>query len=114
MDALPITELLQKAGANLEKLRVLRISEDNPLRDYYAAMKVANHKAQKTIGDNMLISWYDRDRDYESPQHSGERHPDRAIPGYIDHGLKQEASLVVDIEDGRFVFFYTKVNSQLR
>ena len=65
-------------------------------------------------GDNMLVSWYDRDRDIESPRRSGERRLDNEIPRYIEFGLKQEASLVVDVEDGRFVFFYSKVNSSLR
>lgn len=109
MNSIPTVELLEKAGADLEHLQVLHVNETEPLADYHAAIKVANRRAQKKIGDSMLVSWYDRDRDFESPQHSNEDHPDSTIPGYIDYGLNHEASLVVDVEDGRFVFFYMKV-----
>lgn len=109
MNRLSTVELLKMAGANFEQMKLLHIAEDKPLPDYYAAMKVANRRAQKTIGDNMLVSWYDRDRDFESPQHSSERHLDSAVPGFIDYGLSHEASLVVDVENGRFVFLYMKV-----
>lgn len=54
----------------------------------------------------MLLSWYDRDRDFESPQHASECHAQSAVPGYVDYGLNHGATLMVDIEDGRFVFFY--------
>ena len=114
MNSLSIEELLKRAGANLEKLRLLRIAEGTPLADYFAAMKLANRRAQKSIGDNMLVCWYDRDRDVESPRRSIESYLDTEIPGYIEFGLKQEASLVIDVEDGRFVFFYSKINSSLR
>jgi len=111
MNPLPTVELLKQADANFDQLQILHVVEDKPLPNYYAAMKIANRRAQKTIGDNMLVSWYDRDRDFESPQHIGDRHPDSAIPGYVDYGLSHEASLVIDVEDGRFVFFYMKLDS---
>jgi len=59
----------------------------------------------------MLLSWYDRDRDFESPQHAGECHLDSAVPGYVDYGLNHGANLMVDVEEGRFVFFYLSVGS---
>ena len=45
-------------------------------------------------------------RDFESPQHSSECHSAGAMPGYAVYGLHHGATLMVDIEDGRFVFFY--------
>ncbi|HHH43890.1 MAG TPA: hypothetical protein ENK49_07120, partial [Gammaproteobacteria bacterium] len=57
----------------------------------------------------MLLSWYDRDRDFESPQHASECHQDSAVPGYVDYGIHHGATLKVDIERGRFVFFYLPV-----
>jgi len=48
----------------------------------------------------MMLSWYDRDRDFESPQHSSECHADSAISGHVDYGLYH----------GRFVFFYLPVD----
>ena len=67
-------------------------------------MKLADEKAQQTSGEVMLLSWYDRDRDFESPQYSSECHQDSAIPGYVDYGLSHGAKLMIDIENGRFIF----------
>ena len=33
-----------------------------------------------------------------------------AVPGYVDYGIHHGASLKVDVEDGRFVFFYRPVD----
>ncbi len=74
--------------------------------DYRQAMKLADAEAEKRLGEYMLLSWYDRDRDFESPQHASECHENSAIPGYVDYGINHGATLKVDIEDGRFVFFY--------
>ena len=89
---------------------IVELSPQPPLDDYLQAMKLANEKAEETIGDHMLLSWYDRDRDFESPQHASECHANSAIPGYIDYGLYHGATLKVDIEQGRFVFFYLPID----
>lgn len=73
-------------------------------------MKQANDEASHRMGGHMMLSWYDRDRDFESPQHSSECHQASAVPGYVDYGLSHGATLMVDIEDGRFVFFYAPVD----
>lgn len=89
------------------------IVELNPvpsLRDYRDAMHAANRVADEKLGAYMLLSWYDRDRDFESPQHSSECHAHSAVPGYVDYGLYHGATLKVDIETGRFVFFYLPVD----
>jgi len=42
-------------------------------------------------------------------QHASECHLDSAVPGYVDYGVYHGATLKVDIEQGRFVFFYLPV-----
>ncbi len=87
----------------------IAVQELNPsptLADYREAMTLADRLAGERLGDYMLLSWYDRDRDFESPQHSTECHADSAVPGYVDYGIHHGARLMVDIEGGRFVFFY--------
>jgi len=88
---------------------VVELHPDPPPGDYHEAMAIANAEAEKRLGDYMLLSWYDRDRDFESPQHASECHSNSAVPGYVDYGLYHGAKLKVDIEDGRFVFFYLPV-----
>lgn len=86
-------------------LEVVRLAPQPPLADYRAAMALAKREAQQR-GDPMLLSWYDRDRDFESPQHTSECHLASAIPGYVDYALYRGATLKIDIEAGRFVFYY--------
>ena len=84
---------------------VIELSPDPVPDDYLQAMHIANEQAEEKIGDNMLLAWHDRDRDFESPQHASECHENSAIPGYIDYALYHGAKLKIDIENGRFVFF---------
>jgi len=78
--------------------------------DYLEAMAIANNLADRKLDQHMLLSWYDRDRDFESPQHASECHVQGAVPGYVDYGLYHGATLKIDIEDGRFVFFYLPID----
>jgi len=107
-DEYPVSCLLP-TGSELSKLIVVEFAPVERLPDYTAAMSLANAEAEKRLGENMLLSWYDRDRDFESPQHASECHLDSAVPGYVDYGVYHGATLKVDIEQGRFVFFYLPV-----
>jgi hypothetical protein len=89
---------------------IVELSPEPVLDDYLQAMQLANEEAERRVGDNMLLAWYDRDRDFESPQHASECHVDSAIPGYIDYALYHGATLKIDIEDGRFIFFYLPID----
>ena len=93
----------------LSHLTVVALAPAESVPDYRAAMRIANAEAEKRIEEPMLLSWYDRDRDFESPQHSSECHQESAVPGYVDYGIHHGATLKVDIEHGRFVFFYLAV-----
>ena len=96
--------------ADLSKLTIVGLKPDRPVTDYKEAMQLANAEAEVRLGEAMLLSWYDRDRDFESPQHASECHQDSATPGYVDYGIHHGATLKVDIEQGRFVFFYLPVD----
>jgi hypothetical protein len=89
---------------------VVTLSPQPSPADYLVAMKLADAEASTRLGEHMLLSWYDRDRDFEAPQHVSECHSDSAVPGYVDYALYRGATLKVDIEQGRFVFFYLPVD----
>lgn len=95
---------------DMSGIQILELTTDAPLRDYLEAMRLAGQQAQRLLGEHMLLSWYDRDRDFESPQHASECHQHAAVPGYVDYGVHHGATLKVDIEQGRFVFFYMPVD----
>jgi len=99
-----------QAGADLSGIQVSELVPVSSPLDYQAAMEPANNEAQQQLGEVMLLSWYDRDRDFESPQHSSECHLNSTIPGYVDYGISHGAKLMIDIENGRFVFFYIPVS----
>ena len=96
--------------ADYRGVEIIELNRQQPLTDYLQAMKLANSVADEKLVDYMLLSWYDRDRDFESPQHASECHQASAVPGYVDYGLNHGAKLKVDIEHGRFVFFYLPLN----
>ncbi len=91
-------------------VQIVELELDPAPDDYLQAMAIANQEAEKLIGENMLLAWFDRDRDFESPQHASECHVNSAIPGYIDYALYHGATLKIDIEKGRFIFFYLPID----
>jgi len=97
------------AAPELSGIITVVLAPRPPLADYLAAMRVANAEAGRRLGEYMLLSWYDRDRNFEAPQHASECHRESAVPGYVDYGIHHGATLRVDIENGRFVFFYRPV-----
>jgi len=94
------------ATADLARVTVAKLDPQPRCRDHPEAMQLAHDEAARRLGEHMLLSWYDRDRDFESPQHASECHAAGAVPGYVDYGISHGATLMVDIEQGRFVFFY--------
>ncbi len=96
--------------ADMSGVTVVSLRPSPSPADYLEAMALANAEAESRLGEHMLLSWYDRDRDFESPQHASECHLDSAVPGYVDYGIYHGATLKIDIEDGRFVFFYLPVD----
>ncbi len=104
----PVCELRDTADESA--LTIVELNPQPSLDDYRQAMQLANEQAQQMLGEYMLLSWYDRDRDFESPQHASECHQDSAVPGYVDYGLYHGATFKVDIEQGRFVFYYLPVD----
>jgi len=91
-------------------VKIIELNPDAPLDNYLSAMKLADVEADTHYDDKMLIAWYDRDRDFESPQHASECHVNSAIPGYIDYAIYHGATMKIDIEQGRFIFFYIAID----
>jgi hypothetical protein len=105
-DHTPTTSCSTGREADYSGITVIEQTPQPPLTDYRAAMALADEIAKGRLGEFMLLSWYDRDRDFESPQHASECHQDGAVPGYVDYGIHHGATLKVDFHGGRFVFFY--------
>ncbi len=88
---------------------LVELTPETPVKDHNAAMELAKEEARKHMDEFMLMSWYDRDRNIESPANSTET-PGDELTGYVYYGINHGAKLKVDIEHGRFVFFFTPVD----
>jgi len=91
------------------KLKQVELSSEDGIKDFQQAQTLANQIADSELEDYMLLSFYDRDKDYESPRNASDCHENSPIPGYVDYALYRDASLRVVIEEGRFVFFYLEI-----
>ena len=96
-------------GPDLSQLETVALHPSAEVKDYQEAMVIAKAEAEERLGEYMLMSWYDRDRDFESPPNTTEKPGDGPKDGYIHYGLNHGATLKVDIEGGRFVFFFAPV-----
>ncbi len=97
------------AEPDYSKLKQVSLTPETKVKDFAEAQQLADEVAAKELQDFMLLSFYDRDKDYESPRNASDCHENSPIPGYVDYALYRNASLRVDIEDGRFVFFYLEI-----
>lgn len=92
-----------------ESIQTVVLNPEYKVSDYEEAMILAKAEAVKRFEDYMLVSWYDRDRDFESPANASGCRKGCEENCYIIYGLNHGAKLKVDIEDGRFVFFLSPV-----
>lgn len=87
-------------------MKIHRIATTESILNFDAAIKRASAVADELLGDNMLLSWYDRERDMESPAHVSECHEGCEVKGFWDYALNRGGALAVDFDGGRFIFFY--------
>jgi len=79
--------------------------------DFNQAKALADANANILLhGEAVLLSWYDQERDFESPAHASECHLDCDIPGYIEYAVNRGAKLKIDIAQGTFVFCYLSLD----
>lgn len=96
-------------SANLDNIEVVSLLAGNSI-NFDKALFLAKEEAKQRFEEYLLISWYDRDRNFESPPHTTEKSGDGPKDGYIHYGINHGAKLKVDIDNGRFVFFFTPVS----
>lgn len=77
-----------------------------PGLDFGAALAHSEALARERLGDAMLLSWYDRERDLEAPGHVSECSRACGTPGWWDYAAHRGARLAIEYDDGRFTFCY--------
>lgn len=92
---------------DLSGIEVVGVQSAAGSSDFRQARELAEAEAAKRFPEFMLISWYDRERDFESPPNTTESCGPKN--GYIFYALSRGAKLKVEVDSGRFVFFFTPV-----
>jgi len=87
-------------------MKTLRLDTTELDLDFNASLRLATAIAQQLGEDTMLLSWYDRERDLESPAGVSECHEGCATKGSWDYALNRGARLVVEFDSGRFFFCF--------
>lgn len=88
-------------------VKTLRVDTAELCLDFNATLKLSTDIAQLLLGeDTMLLSWYDRERDLESPAGVSECHEGCATKGSWDYALNRGARLAVEFDAGRFFFCF--------
>lgn len=88
-------------------MKTLRLDTAELALDFNAALKLATAIARHQLGDDtMLLSWYDRERDLESPAGVSECHEGCVTKGSWDYALNRGARLAVEFDAGRFYFCF--------
>ncbi|NWG88060.1 MAG: AF1514 family protein [Hydrogenophilaceae bacterium] len=87
-------------------MQTLHIDADELALDFDASLKLANQIAEHLLGSAMLLSFYDRERNLESPAGVSECHQGCATPGWVDYAANRGGTLMVNFAKGRFVFCY--------
>ena len=88
-------------------MKTLRLDTAELDLDFNAALKLATAIALQQLGDDtMLLSWFDRERDLESPAGVSECHVGCATKGSWDYALNRGARLAVEFDADRFYFCF--------
>lgn len=88
-------------------MKTLRLDTAELAIDFNAALALATAIARQQLNnDTMLLSWYDRERDLESPAGVSECHEGCATKGSWDYALNRDARLAVEFDAGRFFFCF--------
>lgn len=98
-----------RAEPDYSGVTIIEIAPEEPIQDFNAAKQLADNKAEALLESAMLLAFHDGDKGFDSPQHGDECHAGSPIPAYIDYALSHGATLKIDIEKGRFIFFYLAV-----
>ena len=87
-------------------MKTLHIDATELSLGFDATLKLAQSIADNLLKNTMLLSWYDRDRNLESPGHVSECHENCSVPGWWDYAANRGATLAINFSQGRFVFCF--------
>lgn len=96
-------------------MKILEVRGGELIPDFESGKELADLIARRLLGEEMMLSWYDRLRDQESPAHVSECHGDHCdVPGFLEYAQSRNGELQIDLNGGTFVFCYRAVPVEFR
>lgn len=87
-------------------MKTLHLDADELGLGFDACLKLAEAAAEHLLGEAMLLSFYDRERNLESPHGVSECHFQCSTPGWVDYAENRGGTLMANFNQGRFVFCF--------
>ena len=87
-------------------METLHIRWEGATLGFSAAKRLADGAAEVLLQEPILLSWYDKLRDVESPAGVSECHSQCDVPGCVDYAANRGGTLLVDIDGGNYLFCY--------
>lgn len=87
-------------------MKTLHLESGDWAADFTQCHRLAGRLAEGLLDTPMLLSFYDRERDLESPNGVSECHQGCTTPGWVDYAVNRGGSLMIDFDHGRFVFCF--------
>lgn len=87
-------------------METLHVQWDGPALAFAPAKRLADAAAEALLQEPLLLSWYDRQRDIESPAGVSECHSHCETRGCVDYAASRGGRLLVDIGHGSYLFCY--------
>lgn len=90
-------------------MKTFEIQSDGEFLDFSSAKNLAEQTAASQLDEPILLSWYDKIRDKESPHGVSECHTDCEVPGCVEYAQNRGGELIVDIDHGNYLFCYREL-----
>lgn len=87
-------------------MKTLHLNADDLALGFHQCHRLAGIAAEHLLDGAMLLSFYDRDRDLESPAGVSECHRGCTVPGWQEYAETRGGTLMVNFGQGRFVFCF--------
>lgn len=92
-------------------METLNLTIDESGLDFNLAKRMADSAADEKIDEPILLSWYDKPRDIESPAGVSECHIGCSVRGCVDYAANRGGTLTVDINNGMYLFCYMPMSA---
>lgn len=90
-------------------MKTIQLTTEDKTVDFAKAKTLANATAASELEEPVLLSWFDKLRDRESPHGVSECHNQCEIPGCVEYAANRGGKLVVDIDQGNYLFCYREL-----